>query len=188
MPDPLYQAVVPVFLRFLQRLSGLVDIAEAHANTRGLSPHQILGARLAPDMLPFEAQVQIAANFALRACLPLVGQAMPPYGEFPVTFEGLRARIDRSVGIVSGLAPEHFASAQSRVVQDTAGQAVVCLPATDFLHQYAMPNFFFHLTAAYAILRAQGASVGKEHFDGFHAYPALPQEPKVLAPDEGPWQ
>jgi hypothetical protein len=169
--DALYQASVPVFLRFLERLSGLLDIAQSHAGAQGLPAPRILGARLAPDMLPFEAQVQIASNFALRACLPLAGQAVPPYGEFPATFDGLRARIARAVAVVGGLAPEHFAGAESRIVEDTAGQATVRLPAAAFLHQYAMPNFFFHLTAAYAILRAQGVALGKAHFDGFHAYP-----------------
>lgn len=169
----LHEASVPVFLRYLERLAGLVGIAESHAEVCGLEFSEVLGARLAPDMLPFETQVQIAVNFVLRACFPLAGQAVPPYGEFPATFEGLRSRISRAVSLVRQLGPAQFEGAESRMVRDDAGQAVVCLPAPQFLFQYALPNFFFHVTAAYAILRSQGAVLGKEHFDGFHSYPAV---------------
>ena len=166
----LHQASVPVFLRYLDRLLALVDAAEAQAQSRDLAAQDILDARLAPDMLPFGTQVQIAANFASRACFPLAGQAIPAEGEFPATFDGLRDRIARVSALLATLEPEAFQGGESRVVESKAGDTVITLAAPEFLLQYALPNFFFHLSAAYAILRAQGLAIGKEQFDGFHSY------------------
>ena len=90
MPIGLYEASIPVFLRYLERLAGLVDAAESHARSHKIEVAELLTARLTPDMLPFETQVRIAANFALRASFPLVGRDVPPYGEFEVSFAGLR--------------------------------------------------------------------------------------------------
>ena len=171
MAQPLlFTASVPVFLRYLERLIGLLDFAETHVRDHGLEAAQILAARLTPDMLPFETQVQIAANFALRASFPLAGLPIPAYGDFPATFAGLRARIARVVNLLNALESSQFANAESRTLESLAGNALVSLKAPEFLFQYALPNFFFHLTTAYAILRNQGLSIGKEDFDGFHAY------------------
>lgn len=170
MSIALHAASVPVFLRYLERLRHLVDAAEAEVKARGDAPADWLGARLAPDMLPFEQQVSIAAHFALRACFPLAGLAVPPYGDFPPTFDGLRQRIARVVDLLGALDPLQFDGAASRTLESQAGRARVVLPAPEFLLQYALPNFFFHLTSAYAILRQRGVALGKQDFDGFHAY------------------
>ena len=166
----MYQASLPVFLRYLDRLSELVNIAEAHVQEQRLEASSLLDARLAPDMLPFEVQVQIAANFALRACFPLAGEDIPPYGDFPATFDGLRARIARVVGLLKSLRPEQCEGSEKRIIESKAGNAIVVLPVPEFLLQYALPNFFFHVTTAYAILRSRGVVIGKAQFDGFHCY------------------
>ncbi|MDN3920729.1 DUF1993 domain-containing protein [Roseateles violae] len=164
---PLYESSVPVFLRYLPRLAGLVDkAAEAAAGDAAV----LLAARLAPDMLPFESQVQIAAHFALRACFPLAGQPVPDFGEFPSGFDGLRDRIARAIALLQDLAPAQFEAGPDRLLRERAGQAELALPAVEFLHHYALPNFFFHLSCAYAILRARGLALGKQDFDGFHRY------------------
>lgn len=170
MPVGLYEASIPVFLRYLERLSRLVDAAESHVRSREMDADELLNARLAPDMLPFETQVRIAAHFALRTCFPLAGQGIPPYGEFDVSFAGLRGCIARTVKLVSSLDPAHCENCESRILESKAGDAVVSLKAPEFLFQYALPNFFFHLTAAYSILRSRGVAIGKEDFDGFHSY------------------
>ncbi|WP_341887251.1 DUF1993 domain-containing protein [Variovorax sp. YR752] len=169
-----HAASVPVFLSYLERLRHLVDAAEAFAVRRGDAAPEWLEARLAADMLPFEQQVSIAAHFALRACFPLAGLPVPPYGDFPATFDGLRQRIARVVELLGALDPAQFEGAGSRVAHSTAGHAQVALPAAQFLLQYALPNFFFHLTTAYAILRQRGVALGKQDFDGFHSYAAPP--------------
>lgn len=170
MPTGLYAASIPVFLRYLDRLATLVDAAETHVRSRTLDAEKILNARLTPDMLPFETQVRIAANFALRACFPLAGQAVPAYGEFAVSFAGLRDCIVRAAALLNTLEPAQFDASESRILESRAGNALVSLPAPEFLFQYALPNFFFHVTTAYAILRHCGVPVGKADFDGFHSY------------------
>lgn len=164
MPMSLYDASVPVFLRYLERLDGLVAIAGAHEDAP-----QLLNARLAPDMHAFSSQVQIAAGFALRACFPLAGQAVPSWDEAR-SFGDLRARIASVVALLTALQRSQFDGAGERLIESRAGQAVVRLPAAQLLMEYALPNFFFHLSTAYAILRHHGVAVGKEHFDGWHAY------------------
>lgn len=166
----LYEASVPVFLRYLDRLAGLVDIADAFVRSRDIPPEELLNARLTPDMLPFETQVHIAANFSLRAAFPLADQDIPPYGEFDVSFDGLRQCIARAMKLVGSLNAADFDNGESRIIESKAGNALVSLRAPEFLFQYALPNFFFHLTTAYAILRSRGVAIGKEDFDGFHAY------------------
>jgi hypothetical protein len=170
MSIELHRVSVPVFHRYLDRLIDLLQVAEEHVKANGGAADAILHARLAPDMFPFSKQVEIAANFALRTCFPLAGQPVPPYGEFPETFDGLRARIARVKQLLDTLDPAAFNDAESRVLESRAGNALVALNAQDFLAQYALPNFFFHLTTAYAILRSQGLALGKEQFDGFHDY------------------
>ena len=166
MHTHLYQASVLVFLRYLRQLHRLLDSAAAHS----CGEETLLQARLAPDMLPLEVQVQIVANFALRACFPLIGRAVPPYGEFPATWSGMHARVVRALTLLETLPESEFAGAGQRRIEDQAGQALLSLPADDFLLQYAMPNFFFHLSMVYAILRAQGVPLSKGQFDGFHRY------------------
>lgn len=170
MPISLYEASIPVFLRYLVRLDGLIDAAQSHANGHRIDVSNLFRASIAPDMLPFEIQVVIACNFALRACFPLAGKPIPPYGEFPATAQGLHQRIARVVGLLKTIDTAEFEGREAAVLESQAGQALVALTAPKFLLQYALPNFFFHVTAAYAILRGQGVAVGKEHFDGFHAY------------------
>lgn len=166
----LYRASVPVYQRYLQRLDGLVLAAERHVEARGLAPAELLGARLAPDMAPFTSQVEIAAHFALRACYPLAGRPVPEFGDFPADFAGLRARIARALRLLEALPPADFDA--EPVLESQAGAARVALPAADFLTLYALPNFFFHLSSAYALLRSRGLPLGKADFDGFHHYPA----------------
>lgn len=171
MSSPLYDASVPVFSRYLDRLAGLVSAAESFSGSGDLGA-DLLAARLAPDMLPFHVQVEIAANFSLRACFPLAGKPVPGYGEFPCSFAGLVARIARAKGLIESLARERFAGREKHVIEDMAGERLVRLPAAEFLHCYTLPNFFFHLVTAYGILRSYGVGLGKGDFDGLHLYPA----------------
>jgi hypothetical protein len=168
-PPLLWQASVPVFLRYLERLRGWLDLAQAHAPPG--DAERLLGARLSADMNPFETQVVIAANFALRACHPLAGLPVPSAGAPGPGFDGLRAVVDRVSAMLRELPPAAFDGAGQRTLESQAGDALVRLPAAEFLQLYALPNFFFHLTIAYAILRSRGVPIGKADFDGLHAYP-----------------
>jgi uncharacterized protein len=171
MSSGLHDASIAVFARYLDRLLALVDAADDHTRSRGLDASQLVNARLASDMLPFETQIRIAANFALRASFPLAGRAVPPDAAFPVTFDGLRLHVARVKELLNDLQASEFLGGESRVIESKAGDALVSLAAPEFLLQFALPNFFFHLSMAYAILRANGVALGKAQFDGFHSYP-----------------
>jgi uncharacterized protein len=166
----LYEASVPVFLRGLQRLAGLVDLAQAHTAANAIDAALLLDARLAPSMFPFVMQVEIAAQFSLRACAPLAQLAVPPHGDSARSFAALTSRIAAARVFLEALTPQQLEGAAARIIESRAGDATLALPGREFLLHYALPNFYFHLTAAYCILRQQGVPVGKGDFDGFHVY------------------
>jgi hypothetical protein len=166
----MYTASVPVFQRYLGQLAGMLDRAQTHALEQALDIPSLLQTRLAPGMLPLATQVDIAAHFALRACAPLAGLEVPDFGEHSNSFEQMQARIHRNQLFLQALTPEQMADAAQRRCSSQAGQALVELPGDAFLSQYALPNFFFHLSCAYAILRQQGVPLGKADFDGWHVY------------------
>jgi hypothetical protein len=181
----LYAASVPVFLQALQRLRDWLALAEAHAARVGIAADAAMRARPAADMFPFGVQAQIVVNFTLRTGFPLAGQTRPDYGDFPDDPEGLRARIARAVALLHALDPHAFAGAEDRRVSDRAGEADVNLPGDAFLRDYALPNLYFHLAAAYIALRGVGVPLGKADFDGLHAYPPVPGRTAVA---QGPTQ
>jgi uncharacterized protein len=148
----------------------LLELAATHARTQDLPEASVLQARLAPNMLSLSTQVETAAYFSLRVCFPLAGQAVPAYGEFASTFAGLQLRISHYLRLIDALDAKAFDSAEKRVINAQAGEASLLLPAPEFLFQFALPNFFFHFTIAYAILRHIGVPIGKQQFDGYHAY------------------
>jgi hypothetical protein len=175
MDYPLYDASVPVFRRYLHQLQGLLNQAEQHAGQQGLSTLTLLQARLAPGMLPLALQVEVAVNFVFRACAPLTGLAVPPLGEHSASFPALQARIAEGLAFLGTLQPDDFVGAAQRQITDAAGETFVILDGSAFLLQYALPNFFFHTSMAYAILRHAGVPLGKADFDGWHVYtPASP--------------
>lgn len=168
----LFDASVPVFQRYLRQLQGLLNSASAYLAQTKLPEAYVLEARLAPDMLPLAVQVEIAVNFVFRACAPLAGQAVPPFGEHRDSLASLQARIAQGLQYANSLSPADMAYASGRTISDPAGQTTVTLDAGSFLHQYALPNFFFHVSMVYALLRSLGLPLSKGQFDGWHQYGA----------------
>lgn len=164
---PLFEACVPVLVRYLGSLDRILVAVDSlppeHAS-------RTLLARLAPDMLPFAKQIETAAYFALRTAYPLAGRPVPAFIPSEATVPRLRERVRAITAQVQVLSASEFAEAESRIVFEKAGEAVVELPAARFLAEYALPNFFFHLNMAYAIARSQGCALGKAEYDGFHVY------------------
>ena len=165
-----YEASVPVFHRYLSQLSACIEIAAIDCRSENIADASIFEARLAPDMLPFKVQIEIAANFAPRTCFPLAGLATPTNPAPVASFEGLRAHIARARKLIDSIPQESFDRAGDRIIHDKAGQASLALPAAAFLLQYALPNFFFHVAVSFSLLRSIGIPIGKEDFDGYHAY------------------
>lgn len=172
MNTPLYDASVPVFQQYLRQLQSLLAKAQIFSDiTFGVgNSTPLLQARLHDTMLPFATQIEISCNFALRTCAPLAGVRVPDYGDFSQDFVGLTSRIEYVLSYLAQLRPEKMQGAEQRVISDQAGQHVRQFSAHDFLHLYAMPNFFFHLSMVYAILRHLGVNIGKADFDGVHRY------------------
>lgn len=166
----LHDISVPVFARYLERLDMLVAKAATHVVDLGLPETALLQSRLAPDMLPFEAQVRIAARFPLRALGPLVPRL--PSLDFPeaASFADLRADAHLVTFALTSLVPADLDGHEEEIVTDRAGLADVALPAVRFVVEYALPNMLFHLTTAYAIARWEGVKLGKADFDGWHRY------------------
>ncbi|MGE5339716.1 MAG: DUF1993 domain-containing protein [Gemmatimonadota bacterium] len=161
-----YTASVPVFVRMLTNLSALLDKAAAFAESRKIDPSVLLSARLFPDMFPLARQVQLASDFAKGATSRLAGQEPPAWEDNEASFADLQARLRRTVDFVQGFKPEQFEGADEREVTLKVRGETVKLEGAPYLLQRAMPNFYFHVTTAYAILRHNGVEIGKRDFIG----------------------
>jgi len=162
----IYQASVPVFLQTLGALSGILTKAAAHAETKKIDPSIFVNARLAPDMFALARQVQIATDHAKGAAARLAGIDVPSFPDTETTFAELQQRIAKTVEFVKSLKPAQFEGGEVRDVTLTiAGQKMTWKGAT-YLFHFAFPNFYFHATTAYNILRHNGVEVGKRDFIG----------------------
>ena len=162
----MYQASVPVFQKTLGNLAAILDKAAAFASARNIDPAVLLGYRLAPDMLNLTRQVQIAADHAKRCAARLAGIEPPAYEDNEASFADLKARIDKTVAFINTLAPEQIDGSEGRSITFKAGGSEQTLTGQTYLLANALPNFFFHTTTAYAILRHCGVEVGKKDFIG----------------------
>jgi len=162
----MYQASVPVFTQILTALGGVLDKAEAHATARKIDPTVLIAARLFPDMLPLGRQLQIACDFAKGATARLAGVEVPSWGDDEKTFADFRARIKKTVDYVQGFKPAQIDGSEAREVTLKVGPNTRTFKGQSYLLQFVMPNFFFHSTTAYVILRHNGVELGKRDFMG----------------------
>ena len=166
MAISMYRASVPVFRHYLAALRGVLGKAEAQALSTRIDPAVLLAARLAPNMFPLTRQVQIAADFAKAAPARLAGQEPPSYPDTEQSFAELYARIDRTLGFLDTLPAERIDGQEQRTIEIKVGGQPVTFQGLPYLLDYALPNFFFHATTAYAILRQNGIALGKGDFLG----------------------
>jgi hypothetical protein len=166
MSVTLYQVSVPVFKRMLGNLSAFLTKAEAHATARKIDPSVLLQARLFPDMFPLTKQVQIACDFAKGAAARLAGVDVPKYDDTETTFEDLRARIAKTVSFVESCKAAQIEGSESRPISLTMGGKSYSFNGLDYLNNMVFPNFYFHVTTAYDILRHNGVELGKADFVG----------------------
>ena len=162
----MYQASVPVFLRTLAALSGILDKAAAHAAHRKIEPSVLLNARLFPDMFAFLRQVQLAADFAKGAGARLAGIDVPKFADTESTFDELKTRIAKIADFVRTLTPTQIDGSENRDITIPIGGQPQSFKGQPYLLHFALPNFFFHATTAYDILRHCGVEVGKRDFIG----------------------
>jgi len=162
----MYQASAPVFLQGLKALSGVLDKTAAHVEARKIEPSAILQARLFPDMLALTRQVQIACDFAKGATSRLAGQEVPAWEDDEASFDDLKARVARTIAHVEGFGAADIDGSEDRDIALTRRGETTVHKGQAYLLQQAMPNFYFHLTTAYAIARHNGVEIGKRDFLG----------------------
>lgn len=162
----MHSASVPVIKHILGALDAILDKAAAHAGKEGLTEAALLEARLAPDMYPLSRQVQIATDMAKGCVARLAGRDIPSYPDVEKSFAELKARIARTLDFVASVPAEEFDGSDAReVVLKIGGQDKRWTGETYLMH-FALPNFFFHATTAYDILRKEGLPLGKPDFLG----------------------
>jgi hypothetical protein len=166
MTITIHQASVPVFVQGLKGLKGVLTKAAAHVEAKKLDPDALLKARLYPDMFPLLRQVQIATDFAKGATARLAGEEVPTWDDAETSFAELIARIDRAIAYVEGLDVAQFENAEDRDITLTRRGETSVVKGLAYLQTQAQPNFFFHLTTAYAILRKNGVEIGKKDYLG----------------------
>jgi hypothetical protein len=162
----IHQASVPVFVQGLKGLKVVLTKAAAHVEAKKLDPEALLKARLYPDMFPLIRQVQIATDFAKGCAARLAGEEVPAWDDVETGFDDLIARIDRAIAYVEGLDAVKFEGAEDRDITLTRRGETSVVKGLAYLQTQAQPNFFFHLTTAYAILRKNGVEVGKRDYLG----------------------
>ena len=157
---------VPIFVRMLGNLSAILDKAAAHAQAKKIEPAVLLNARLFPDMFALTRQVQLATDFAKGAVARLAGQEPPKYEDTETTIEQLKARIARTIEYVRGFEAGAFEGAETREISLKIRDTVKKYTGLVYLCHVVLPNFFFHATTAYDILRHNGVELGKRDFVG----------------------
>lgn len=164
----MYQASIPVFIRTLGNLSGILAKGAAHAEAKKIDPLVLVNGRLFPDMFPLSRQVQIASDTAKGAAARLAGMEPPSYEDNEKTFPELIARLDKTVEFLRTFKPEQIDGSEARTINIKVAGQPMTLQGMTFLLQRALPNLFFHTTTAYAILRHNGVEVGKKDYLGKH--------------------
>jgi hypothetical protein len=166
MSVSLYDVSVPIFTLGLTNLSAILDKAAAHADARKVDSKTLPQVRLIADMLPLSAQVQIACDTAKGATARLAGIEIPKYEDTEATIPELKARVAKTLDFLKSVKPEQFQGAETRDIVLTFPQTTLKFKGLNYLTNYALPNFFFHMTMAYALLRKNGVELGKRDFLG----------------------
>jgi uncharacterized protein len=162
----MFEAAVPAFLQTLNSLSAILGKAEAFAAERKIDPSVLLGYRLAPDMFALTRQVQIATDHAKGCCARLAGVEVPKYADDDASFADLKARIARTIDFVQSFKPGDIDGSDDRDITLTVGGREISFKGQKYLVSFVLPNFYFHATTAYLILRHCGVPIGKRDFLG----------------------
>jgi hypothetical protein len=160
----IYDVSIPVYLNMLKNLAALLDKAEAHAKAQGKDPADYLTARLAPDMATLVGQVQFASDAAKSGAARLAGVAPPSYPDTEATWDEVKARIAKTIAFVEGTSRDQVEGAEDRTIELKFPSGTRSFTGRDFVTGFSLPNFLFHVTTAYGLLRAQGVPLGKMDF------------------------
>jgi hypothetical protein len=166
MSISMYSASVPVFVRMLGNLGVWLDKAEAHAKAKKFDTSVYLSARLAPDMLPFTNQIQIACDGAKFGVARLSGVEAPKFSDNESSFAELRERVAKTLAFVQSVPAASIDGTEDKEITVPRRDAPLVLKGEAYLKHFVLPNLYFHLTTAYALLRHNGVELGKMDFLG----------------------
>lgn len=167
MTISLYASSIPVFTQMLGSVSAMLLKAEEHATTKNIEPNALLQARLFPDMFPMTRQVQIACDFARGVSARLAGVDIPKFDDNEQTFAELQTLISKTLAFVSAFKPEQIDGNEAREIITRPGTPKEKrFNGQAYLLSYGLPQFFFHVTTTYAILRHNGVELGKKDYMG----------------------
>lgn len=161
----MYDASIPLFQQLLACHMGIIDKAAAHADAKKIEPSVLVAARLFPDMFAYKKQVQIMTDFANRAAARLSGNEIPSYPDDEQSFGELKARIQKTLAFLGSLKRDAFEGTDTKSFEIPMGGAnKKTMTGQEYLIHFALPNFVFHATTAYNILRHNGIEIGKLDF------------------------
>ena len=166
MSNGYFDQSITGFSQSLRNLSAILDLAKTHAETHNFDLGNLLSARLYPDMLTCTRQVQIATDFAKGAAARLAGIAVPQWEDTEITADELQARIRKALDFLGTFQASQFADAATRAIELKTPVGIFNFTGQTFLLHWAVPNFYFHYTTAYNLLRHNGVAVGKFDFLG----------------------
>ena len=162
----MYQASIPAFVAMLKNLDAILEKAEIFAKERKIEESILLSWRLAPDMFAFTRQIQIATDLAKGTTARLAGAEVPSYADEEASFAALRQRIAKTLTFVEAFRPADIDGSEGRDITLTAGSRELSFKGQAYLLRFALPNFYFHVTTAYDLLRACGVGIGKMDYIG----------------------
>ena len=166
MAISMHSASVPIFVRMLTNMLAWLDKAQAHAVAKKFDPKNYLGMRLTPDMLPFVRQVQIATDTSKNCLARLAGVEPPKWADTEASLDELRARIEKAIDYAQAMPAAKIDGSDAREIQMPLGGRTVPFTGEALLKSFALPNFFFHCTMTYALLRQGGVELGKMDYLG----------------------
>lgn len=163
----MYHASVPVFTQLLTALNNILHKAQAHSVAHSINPEILLNASLYPDMFNFTRQVQIATDFARSVTSRLAGLDVPAYEDTEVSFNQLQARVEKTLLFLADIKPEQInGSEETEIITRPGTPKEKKFNGLSYLLSYGLPQFFFHVTTAYDILRSKGIEIGKRDYMG----------------------
>jgi hypothetical protein len=162
----MYQASVPPLTRMLNQLAAILTKAEAYATQRKIEPAVLLNARLFPDMLPLTRQIQLTADFAKGGAARLAGVEVPKFPDEETSIAELQQRIRKTIDFVTGLRADQIDGSEGREIAFPIGDQTLSFTGQEYLLYFVLPNFYFHATTAYDILRHGGVDLGKRDYLG----------------------
>jgi hypothetical protein len=166
MTISMYQASVPRFVNILGNLSNILDKAQAHVDAKKLEPATLTTYRLFPDMLPMTAQVQIACDTAKGVVARLAGMEIPVHEDNEKTLADLKARIAKTIAFIQTVTPGKIDGTEDKEIVIKRHDKETRYKGMQFLLGHALPNFYFHVTTTYNILRHNGIEIGKRDYIG----------------------